>query len=83
MQLIIKGGYLVPQLNSRKAIRHASNHTSIQTYTQANIVQAMKFKCEAVFLILEAIPSATTKSYEERKCIWWILVQGFWKTFFF
>jgi len=73
MQLIIKGSYFGAANKFQK-----SNHTSMQatieafkqsrkqTYTQANKVQAMEYKCEAISLILENIPSATTKSYEIR-----------------
>jgi hypothetical protein len=54
-----------------------------QAYTQTNKAQAMEFKCEAISLILENIPSATTKSYETRNAYGGVLMQRFLEKYIF
>ena len=80
-----QGGLFDAKIKSRAltcnhtTIRHSNKYSNIHS---SNKVQVVEFNYEAIFLILEVIPSTTTKSYKARKCIWWILMQGFLESIF-
>ena len=83
---ICQGGLFDANINPRAltcnhtTIRHSNKYSNIHS---SNKVQVVEFNYEAIFLILEVIPSTTTKSYKARKCIWWILMQGFLEKYIF